>query len=156
MDQNEFRLVSVEMELVIRAPRERVFAALTTEYGNWWPHRYKPDSECYCDARPGGAYGERFKNGGGAIYGQIVYFDPGHLIVSSGGSSLGKGFSAYGREEVLDHPDGTLYRKSMQLWGLIPEEMEKMFREGTRQLMEEALVDYVEKGIGYSVAEEKL
>jgi uncharacterized protein YndB with AHSA1/START domain len=154
MDANEYRLVNIEMEMVVGAPRAKVFAALTDEYGNWWPHRYKADSTCTCDPRVGGHYGETFRGGGGAIYGTIAYFDPGHLVVTTGPSSLAKGMSAYSREEVADHPEGTLYKRSLQMWGSVSEELETSFREGTRMLMETALRDYVEKGVGYAPPQE--
>jgi DNA-binding transcriptional ArsR family regulator/uncharacterized protein YndB with AHSA1/START domain len=149
MDANEYRLVNIEMEMIVKAPRERVFAALTDEYGNWWPHRYKPDSKCTCDARVGGRYGETFRDGGGAIYGEIVYFEPGRLVITTGPSSLAKGMSAYSRESVEDHPDGALYKRSMQMWGSISDDLETMFRDGTRLLMETALRNYVEQGVAY-------
>jgi len=151
MDQAQYRHVTIEMEMVIKAPRDRVFAALTEELGNWWPHRYKSDSEVYCEARVGGRSGEKFSNGGGAVYGEIVYFDPGNLVISSGASSLNRGCQGFAREEVLDHPEGTLYKRRGDIWGTVPEEVETMYREGTRALMEHALRAYVEQGVGYEV-----
>jgi DNA-binding transcriptional ArsR family regulator len=151
LDQKEYRHIQIELELQINAPRERVFAALTTEYGNWWPHRYKPDSTCYCEPFPGGKIGEKFANGGGAIYGEMVYIDPPSLMISSGASSLNKGLHGYSREELIEKDGGTLLKRSMHLWGSVPADMERMYREGSRQLLEDALKNYVEKGIGYSV-----
>jgi len=149
MDTASFRLVKIELEMRINAPRERVFAALTTEYGNWWPHRFKPDSTCYCDARPGGEIGERFADGGGAIYGYIVYLDPGVKLVTSGMGALARGHVGYGVETLEDDGEGTLYKRSMTLWGDVPPEIEVMFREGSRQLMEDALRGYLESGKVY-------
>jgi DNA-binding transcriptional ArsR family regulator/uncharacterized protein YndB with AHSA1/START domain len=149
VDQTQYRHVQIELELQINAPRDRVFAALTSEYGNWWPHRYKPDSTCYCEPVPGGKIGEKFANGGGAIYGEVVYLDSPNLLITAGASSLNKGFQGYSREELVEKDGGTLLKRSMQLWGTVPEEMERMFREGSRQLLETALKNYLEQGIGY-------
>ena len=149
VDQAQYRHVQIEMELHINAPRERVFAALTSEYGNWWPHRYKPDSECYCEPVPGGKLGERFASGGGAIYGEVVYIDAPAKLITAGGSSLSRGMQGYTVEALETTEGGTLLKRSMHLWGSVPEEMERMFRDGSRQLMETALRQYVEHGIGY-------
>ena len=150
MDQSKFRHVKIELELHINAPRERVFAALTDEYGNWWPHRYKPDSTCYCEGVVGGKIGERFANGGGAIYGEIVYLDPPFKVVSSGSSSLNRGSHGYVVDTLTEVDGVTTLSRSMEVWGDVPEEMEKMYREGSRAIMEHALKNYLENGIGYS------
>lgn len=154
VDQSQYRHVQIELELHINAPRERVFKAVTEEFGNWWPHRYKPDSTCYCEAVIGGKIGERFSNGGGAIYGEIVYLDPPFKFITSGSSSLNRGLHGYTVETLEEHEGGTLVKRSMHLWGSVPEEAEKMYREGSRMLLDTALRDYCEKGIGYVVPEE--
>lgn len=154
MDQSEYRHVKIELELHINAPIERVFKAVTEEFGNWWPHRYKPDSECFCDPVVGGKIGERFSNGGGAIYGEIVYLDPPYKWVSSGSSSLNKGSHGYSIETLEEHEGGTLLKRSMNIWGTVPQELEKMFREGSRQLLEDALRNYCENGVGYVIPKE--
>lgn len=154
VDQNEFRLVKIEMEMRINAPRERVFAALTTEYDNWWPHRYKADSTCFVEPRVGGAVGEAFKNGGGAHHGRIVYYDPPHKIAWSGMGSMSRGSVGYTTDTLEEDGQGTIYQRVMTLWGAVPPEVEQMFREGSRQLMEQALVGYIERGERYVPAEE--
>jgi DNA-binding transcriptional ArsR family regulator/uncharacterized protein YndB with AHSA1/START domain len=149
VDQTQYRHVQIEFEMHINAPRERVFKAMTAEIGNWWPHRYKEDSEVYCDPVVGGTIGERFKDGGGAIYGQIVYMDAPERVACSGPSALQKGLSSF-TSDVLEEQDGaTTIKRSFQLWGNVPEDIEKMYREGTRKLMEEALKGYCEQGIAY-------
>jgi DNA-binding transcriptional ArsR family regulator/uncharacterized protein YndB with AHSA1/START domain len=152
VDQSQYRHVQIEMEMHIKAPVEKVFAALTSEFGNWWPHRYKPDSECFMEVKVGGKCGERFTNGGGAIYGEIVYLDAPHKVISSGSSSLNRGLHGYTVEALEEKDGGTLYKRSAQLWGSVPDEVEKMFREGTRAIIEHALLNYCENGVGYSAA----
>jgi uncharacterized protein YndB with AHSA1/START domain len=147
---HEYRHVKIEMELRINAPREKVFAALTTEYDNWWPHRFKPDSTCYCEGKIGGYFGESFKDGGGAITGIIVYFDPPYKMVASSPGAMSRGTGAYAVDTLEEDGDGTIYKRSMDLWGTVSPETEKMFQEGTRALMEQALVAYVEQGRRYA------
>jgi DNA-binding transcriptional ArsR family regulator len=147
--ENSFRLVKIEQELRINAPREKVFKALTSELGAWWPHRFKADSTVYCDDFVGGTSGEKFAEGGGALYGQIVYYDPPHKLAQAGASALTKGMNAYGVESLEEDGEGTLYKKSLTFWGDVPDEMVKMFEMGMRALMEKALVGYVERGETY-------
>ncbi len=154
VDQTQYRQITIEMELVIKAPPERVFKAISEELGNWWPHRYKPDSEVFSEARLGGRSGENFKNGGGAIYGEVVYYDQDRLLISAGASVLNRGTSSYLRQEVLPHPEGTLYKRSSQIWGTISDDLEKMYREGTKKLMEDALIGYLERGETYQAVNE--
>ena len=149
VDQNDFRLVKIEMEMRINAPREKVYAALTNEFGNWWPHRYKPDSTCFSDVRIGGAVGEQFKNGGGAHYWRFVYLDPPYKVGLSGMGCLSQGSTGYTMDTLDEDGDVTVFKRSTQIWGAVPEEIEQMFREGTRELMEKALIAYVEHGKGY-------
>lgn len=153
MDHDRYRHIKIEMEMRISAPRDRVFAAFTTEFDNWWPHRYKPDSTCFLEPKLGGHSGEMFKTGGGAITGMIVYFDPPYKIVSTSPSSLSRGSSAYATDTFLEDGDGCIYQRSMEMWGTVPDELEAMFREGSRALMERAFKGYVENGVGYSKGE---
>lgn len=147
---HEYRHIKIEMEMRIAAPREKVFRAFTDDYDSWWPHRYKPDSKCSVDARPGGYIYEHFPNGGGAITGTIVYIDFPHKLVGSGPSSLARGASSYSVQTLEeDGEGGTIFKRSMELWGSVSEEMERMFTEGSRHLMEVALRGYLEQGIEY-------
>lgn len=150
MNPSEFRLVKIEMEVRINAPRERVFAAFTDDFDKWWPHRYKPDSTCVVEAKPGGLMLENFKNGGGAVTGTVVYIDPPHKLVGTGPSSLLRGIDSYSVQIFEDDGQGgTIFKRSMELWGVVSEEMERGFVEGTRKLMEDALRGYLEHGVEY-------
>lgn len=150
MEATEFRLVKLELEMHLKAPVERVFKALTEEYTNWWPHRFKPDSTVYFETEVNGDIGERFANGGGAHYGKVVYLDPPYHIATSGMSALTKGMVAFSSDKLSESDGGTLYQRSLSMWGAISPETEAMFRDGTRAIMEQALRRYVEEGIGYS------
>jgi DNA-binding transcriptional ArsR family regulator/uncharacterized protein YndB with AHSA1/START domain len=149
VDQTQYRHVQIEMEMLIKASKHKVFDAITTEFGNWWPHRYKADSTCYLEAVVGGKSGERFSNGGGAIYSEVVYLDAPDKLITSGASSLNRGLHGFTVESLEEREDGTVYKRSAQLWGSVPDEIEKMFRDGTREIIERALINYCENGVGY-------
>lgn len=149
MESTEFRLVKIELEMRVNAPREKVYRALTEEYPNWWPHRFKEDSTIYFENRVGGTLGEKFSNGGGAIYGTIVYMDAPRVLITSGMGALSRGMVGFNEEKLEEDGEWTVYKRALSMWGSIPPEMERMFTEGSRQIMETALRNYVEKGIKY-------
>ncbi len=150
MDSNTYRQVRIEMEMHIAAAPERVFSALTEELGNWWPHRYKEGSKVTSDAEIGGKIQEHFANGGGALYGTYVYVDKPNRLMSSGPSSMHKGVQSFNSETMTADGDGTIYKRELTIWGDVSDDMEKMFREGSRAMMEQALRGYLEQGIRYS------
>ncbi len=150
MDHGKFRHITIETEVLIHAPRERVFAAMTSEYGKWWPHRYKADSEVTVDPRPGGYITELFKNGGGAVTGTIVYLDPPAKLIGTGPSSLLRGFDTYNSQSFEDQNGETLMKSRMDIWGELDDDTETMFRSGARQWIEDSLRNYAENGVGYT------
>ncbi len=141
-----FRVVKIEMEMVLKATPEIVYNAIVHEMDKWWPHRFVPGSSIRVDPRPGGLMEEVFEGGGGAVYGQIMMLIPGRKVVTSSPSALNTTFYSNNVETFEPHADGSLYKKSMTLFGHVPEEMERMYTEGSRQLMEDALRGYVEGG----------
>ena len=156
MSEPTFRHIKIETETPIAAPRERVFAALTTEFDEWWPHRYKPDSRCTVDSNPGGYYHEHFSGGGGAVTGAVVYIDPPTKLVGTGPSSLLRGLDSYNVWTIEeDGKGGSVLKRGMELWGNVSEQMEQMFRDGTRQLLDDALVSYLEQGKTYDKGDSK-
>ncbi len=153
MDQKEFRLIDIELELSVGAPIERVYKALTEELDAWWPHRYKPDSTVHVDVRPGGRIEERFTGGGGALYGEILYLDPPRKIVSGGASCLCPTFASNSSDTLESTKDGgTQIKRKFQLWGAVGPDAEAMFRSGTQSILQKAFADYVDRGIGYTKA----
>ena len=150
MDQEAGRLVKVEAEARFSAPQEKVFAALSVEIGNWWPHRFKPGTKVVMEPWIGGRCFEDWGDGKGALYGTLVYYDPPHKLVSIGTSALTKGYTAYDVQSVEPDGDGCVYKKSLTLWGAVSEETAEMFRKGTASFIEKALRAYVEQGVGYT------
>jgi uncharacterized protein YndB with AHSA1/START domain len=145
-----YRVVHVEAESVIKAPPERVYNAIVHELDAWWPHRFKPDSTIVTDVRAGGSIEERFTDGGSALYGVIVWLEPGVKIASSAPSCMNKSFTSFNVETFEPHAEGTLHKKSLTLTGNISDQMEAGFREGVSSSLAKALLDYCETGTGYT------
>ncbi len=151
MENEQFRLVKIESELHVKAPREQVFSAFFENYDAWWPHRYYPESKCSAEEKPGGFIYEHFPQGGGAITGTVVYVDRPSKFVATGPSSLSRGSSGYNVVSFEeDGHGGTVLKRSLEIWGSVPDELEKMFREGTKQFLDGALLGFLEQGKRYS------
>lgn len=137
------QLAKIELELPIAAPPEAVFRALTQDLGRWWPFLIREGGEVFHENRLGGTVGESWGEGRGAIWGTIVLYDPPYRCVIRGPGGVGTAYTSVNSDVVEETPEGCVYKKSLQMWGEVPEELEKMFREGSRALLERYLVDYV-------------
>lgn len=145
-----FRCVKIEMEMTIDASPERVYNALVHEMDNWWPHRFRGDSTVVVDARVGGIIEEQFVEGGGALFGTIAELSPGRRLVTVSPSVMNSTYSSHNVETFTLLESGQcLYAKKLTLFGDVPEELEKMFRDGSKALMEDALRGYLASGKQY-------
>ena len=149
MDQQAGRIVKVETEVRLNAPPEKVFAAFTTELDKWWAFRINPACRIVFEPWPGGRIYEDWNGAAGALYGIVALLDPPNKLVSRGG--LTEAWHAVNTEEAVPDGDGTIYRKSLRLWGEISDEAAEMFTQGTRAIAEQLIKQYVEDGIGYPV-----
>ena len=147
---SDFRQVQIEHEVRIKASPEVCFHALTRHYNDWFPHRYKPDSVVYCDAELGGTTGERFAKGGGAIHSTVVYVDAPHKLVLSGPGAMLDGCSVYAVHSFEADGDSTVYKRRMDVWGVVSAEAEQGLRQGSQFLIEKCMVEFIEQGIKYS------
>ncbi len=147
---SDFRQVQIEHEVRIKASPEACFNALTRHYNDWFPHRYKPDSEVYLDAEVGGTSGERFSAGGGAIHASVVFSDAPNKLILSGPGAMLDGCSVYAVHTFVADGDSTVYKRRMDLWGVVSPEMEQGMRQGSQFLIEKCMVEFIEKGIKYS------
>jgi DNA-binding transcriptional ArsR family regulator/uncharacterized protein YndB with AHSA1/START domain len=143
------KIVKIEMEQRYQAPIERVFAALTTELDNWWAFRFKPESRVVVEPWVGGRIFEEWGDGTGALYGNIVYLDPPFKMTSRGPGGINGNFSNISAETLVEEGDVTVRKVSIRMWGEVPDDLAKMFTEGTKAIAEQLLRRYVEEGVGW-------
>lgn len=147
MNEPENRFVKIEIETRIQAPKSVVFEAITTRMGEWWPHRFRADAAVYHDACLGGTMGEKWPDGGGAVYGTITWLERDVRVTTTNVGLMGD-CVATNTETVTQDGATTVYRKSLHLWGAVPEELERVLREGAQQLAQDALVAFCEQKAG--------
>jgi uncharacterized protein YndB with AHSA1/START domain len=79
---------AVRFEVVVKAPPEKVSAAVIRDVGRWWDpeHTYSGDSKnLSIEARAGGCFCERLPEGGGVQHMTVVYLAPGRAVRMTGG-----------------------------------------------------------------------
>ena len=149
MEAGADKVVKIEQEIRLAAPQEKVFAALTVELDSWWAFRFRPDSKIIVEPWVGGRCFEDWGDGQGALFGMIVWYEPPYKFASSNPSAMSKGYSSFDVQTVEPDGDGCIYKKSLTLWGNVPPEVEKMFADGTKAILQKLLREYVEEGKRY-------
>ncbi len=147
MSSENYRLVQIELESKINAPTHVVYRAMTEDYPKWWPHKMNPEATIYFDHKLGGTFGEHWPDGGGVIYGTITLLQPGKKVTVTNVGMFGD-YTASNTETVEEFEGGTLHKKSLHLWGNVSAEIETMLRDGSRQLIQDAMRSYCEAQVG--------
>lgn len=104
---------TVDHELLLAAPPERAYRALTDEIGAWWDpaHSYSSDAGNFTmDARAGGCFCERLPNDGSVEHMRVVFAAPGARLRLMGGLGPLQGIGASGPMDFELEPDGAATR----------------------------------------------
>ena len=150
---NDFRSVQIETEIFVKASPQTCFDALTKNYNEWFPFRFKKGSTVFSESHLGGTNGERFAGGGGAIHATVLYVDEPHVLTVGGPGAMMDGSNVFNSHNFIDQDGGTLVQRRMHLWGHVTEELEKLLRDGTRHLFENSFRQYVESGVRFEEEE---
>ena len=73
----------VAFEVSIRAPRDRIWTALTEETNNWWPKDFfsaENPAGFVIEGQLGGRVYEAWNGGGGVLWGTVVVWSPGYRM----------------------------------------------------------------------------
>jgi DNA-binding transcriptional ArsR family regulator/uncharacterized protein YndB with AHSA1/START domain len=144
MNEQDYRLVQIELETVIQAPVDIVFDALTKNYPEWFPHRFREGGQLYHDNCLGGTLGEKWSDGGGVAYGTVMWLQPNAKVVTVGIGLFGDYTSTQTETVEPAQGGGTVYKKRLHLWGKVTPELEKMLTEGSQALANANLKSYCE------------
>jgi DNA-binding transcriptional ArsR family regulator len=153
MEMRADRVVKIETEIRVAAPPEKVFAALTEDLDAWWPHRFRPNGKMVMECKLGGRWYEDWGDGQGAQHAIIVWWEPPFKYAATGPGAMTRQFMSNDVATVVADGDGSIYRKSLTLWGDVPDELERGFREGARAALEKHLREYCENGARYVPAD---
>ena len=143
MDQ--VRTVRIETELRFAAPPERVFAALTGNTLEWFPHSYGEDRtrRVVIEPRAGGAHYEDWGDGAGYLYGHVTEWDPPHAVALRGRIMSGSILDT--RYEIAEDGETSVLRMTKVAVGpMTEEEASGIRRFGDIANFEEALRSVIE------------
>jgi len=144
---NERRVLRIESEQRIKASPEKVFEAITTGINDWMPYRQRPDAKIVFETKPGGVIYEDWGEDGYLLFGTVAAYQPPHQLIVVGPDGYGETtFSSRNIERVEpDGNGGSIHKKTLLVWGNIPEEAEGGMRTGM-PVMGELVRAYVETG----------
>jgi hypothetical protein len=142
-------VVTVDLEIPIRAARERVWAGLTREPGAWWPVEHRvlgAKSRLLLEVRPGGRLYEEDSSGGGLLWYTVLAVVPldsltlvGHLAPPWGGPA-----TSLLRLELETRGAHTVLRVKDSIFGLVDAAFGASTHEGWRSILEAGLARHLE------------
>ena len=112
-------------EVLVNAPRARVWQAAVDEVGKWWSddHTVNGDADrMTIKSMPLGCFCEMFENGGGIVHMNVTFVNPGIILRLTGGlGPLGlMGVNGNMTWEFFDAPEGTRVRFTYVVGGYRP------------------------------------
>jgi uncharacterized protein YndB with AHSA1/START domain len=126
----------VEQEVLIEAPRARVWAALM-DPESWWKHRFDgPPCRLVLEARPGGRFYQAWPGEEGAVFGHVTFLKSPEVIRLSGPLGMTTPVSSVYEWRLEDLGEATMLKLSHRVVGLLDEEYAQNHEQGWRVLWE--------------------
>ena len=142
------RIFRIEQEVLIAAPREQVFRALTERAGDWWEFRLAPkgiSSHFTFDPVPGGQFIEKWGENQGAVWGNVYYVNAPEEIRLYGHLGMQGAVNSSYTYRLIDKDGSTLLQLSHSVSGIIQENWEEEHSKGWQYLLGTLLKNYVEQ-----------
>ena len=121
--------LEVEQEVLVAAPREKVFDAVS-RMGEWWPHSFREGSAVQLEPRLGGRFWEDWGGGDGALYATVTQIQRPERLTCTGPMGMGGPVTGVFSMELDERPDGTLVRLSHHAVGPIDDETRAGYESG--------------------------
>lgn len=147
-DQEQSKVFRIEQEVLINAPCEQVFKALTEQVGDWWEFRIAPKgvpSHFTFDPAPGGQFMERWRENEGAVWGNVYYVNAPEEIRLHGHLGMQGAVNSAYTYRLIEKDGATLLQLSHTASGLIQEDWEQKHSEGWKYLLGTLLKNYIEQ-----------
>jgi DNA-binding transcriptional ArsR family regulator/uncharacterized protein YndB with AHSA1/START domain len=140
-ETGELGSISIEQEIRIGSPPERVFTALTEEIGEWWPGGFY-GGRVSLEPWVGGRFYEDGEEGS-ALYGVVTGIAPVRQLRLAGGLGMTGAVTGAFSYELKPAAGGTLLALSHKAFGDIEQEAEASYTQGWTRLLGSNLVDYL-------------
>ena len=140
----------VEQDIVIQAPRARLFEALTGDLDAWWGRPYVQDHErvqsVSLEPRLGGRFIERWSEDEGAIWCTVTDFKRNERIILQGSMAMAGAVYGVIRFDLEDAKGATRLRLSHHAIGEVSMEQQQNYGRGWKDLLDTRLRAWVERG----------
>jgi DNA-binding transcriptional ArsR family regulator/uncharacterized protein YndB with AHSA1/START domain len=140
------RTMRIEQEVVIAAPPERVFDALTAEIGAWWTHSFRKPSLVRLEPRVGGRFHEEWGAGAGALYATVTRIARGEALSFAGPMGMTGAVQGVIHVTLAAEEAGTRLSLAHSAIGEIDEATAADYGRGWEHLLNGCLKPYVETG----------
>jgi DNA-binding transcriptional ArsR family regulator/uncharacterized protein YndB with AHSA1/START domain len=127
--------LEVQQELVVAAPRDKVFEALC-RMGEWWPHAFREGAAVHLEPRVGGRFWEDWGDGDGALYATVTGIRRPDLLSCTGPMGMRVPVTAVWSMELSERDGGTLVRLSHHAVGPIDDETRAAYQEGWGEVLD--------------------
>jgi DNA-binding transcriptional ArsR family regulator/uncharacterized protein YndB with AHSA1/START domain len=147
-DQEQGRAFRIEQEVLIEAPREQVFKALTERAEDWWEFRLAPKgvpSQFTFNPVPGGQFIEKWGENEGAVWGNVYFVNAPEEIRLQGHLGMQGAVNSSYTYRLKEKDGATLLQLSHTASGVIQENWEQEHSEGWKYLLGTLLKNYVEQ-----------
>ena len=147
------RVLTLELEIPIHAPREKVWRMLTEEIHQWWPRDFYASSNPKAmrfETKLGGRLYEESADGGGVLWYTVIAVTPGVSVDLAGNLTTAFGGPAQTllRLALREQGDQTVLELSDAVVGNVGDRTAATLEEGWRALFEAGLKQFVEAGSG--------
>lgn len=150
-DDSQSRCVTIELEILISAPKERIWTALIQEIDLWWPvriHGTEHPGRIRFDPVPGGHVIEQASDEEGLLWYTVIHVKPPESLTLSGCMFRGFGGPATSilalRLETQEDAS-TLFQVTDTLTGKVDDETAHRVRSAWISVFEERLKTHVER-----------
>ncbi|WP_223594289.1 SRPBCC domain-containing protein [Neobacillus bataviensis] len=147
-NQEQSKAFRIEQEVLINAPREQVFKALTENAGDWWEFRIAPKgvpSHFTFDPVPGGQFIERWRENEGAVWGNVYYVNAPEEIRLHGHLGMQGAVNSSYTYRLLEKEGATLLQLSHTASGVLRDSWKQDHAEGWKYLLGTLLKKYCEQ-----------
>lgn len=141
------------LQIPIKAPRSRVWTALTRETDRWWLSSFRmtgPDATVSLNAEAGGLLIERRPNGASLLWYQVLMCEPGVALHMVGhlGPDWGGPATSMLKLTLEEAADGCVLHVADALVGVVGEATAASLKAGWTELFTTGLKRHVEAKLG--------
>jgi uncharacterized protein YndB with AHSA1/START domain len=148
-DQSIISSFTILQELTIKAPRERVWQALTRDIGQWWAFRVNKEEPSTISLEPqlGGRFMERWGDDEGALWGVVTFLRKPQRLRLNGQLGMNRPVNSQYEYELEDVGGSTLLRLTHRCYGEQDPNWEQAHRQGWGTLLNTYLKRFLEQGL---------